>query len=179
MRRSPSVVGKNSAERSPTASTNGRIKRIWAREGEGAWLSTKRSTSSIAASLSALVSSMLLPESSPVAWLIKIQGLAVKYCADCSHANDGNALAAARVRKLTAKRCQAGLAGISANAGDSVRRTDVNLGSQRSFLQESRKISRMKQEKHKTEIVIFTPLTVDRQHELSEIVAKFLNATVG
>ena len=37
----------------------------------------------------------------------------------------------------------------------------------------------MKQEKHKTEIVIFTPLTVDRQHELSEIVAKFLNATVG
>ena len=63
--------------------------------------------------------------------------------------------------------------------GDSVRRTDVNLGSQRSFLQESRKISRMKQEKHKTEIVIFTPLTVDRQHELSEIVAKFLNATVG
>ena len=65
------------------------------------------------------------------------------------------------------------------NTGPAVASTDMNLSSQRSFLQEGRKIARMKQEKHKTEIVIFTPLTADRQHELSEIVAKFLNATVG
>ena len=65
------------------------------------------------------------------------------------------------------------------NTGPAVASTDMNLSSQRSFLQEGRKIARMKQEKHKTEIVIFTPLTADRQHELSVIVAKFLNATVG
>lgn len=85
--RSPSVAERSSAERSRTASTNSRVKRIRAVDAEGAWALMKRSTSSMAASLSALESSILWPGSSPVAWLTSSYGLPRRYCAALSQAN--------------------------------------------------------------------------------------------
>ena len=52
-------------------------------------------------------------------------------------------------------------------------------GARRSFLQAGRQIARMKHDKNKTEIVILTPLNSERQRELSELVAKFLDATIS
>lgn len=49
----------------------------------------------------------------------------------------------------------------------------------RSFMHGGRQVARMKQNKSRTEIVIKTALDTQGQQELAELVAKFLDATIG